>query len=111
MQKHHNNIPFLVSKSLVIDLIKNDLKNTRLVSGLSELGLDACKYYLTIGDAVFSLMGLEERRRSEKLREEYSEDLSRITEVDIFEYPDKLDLLATVIYMKLVKEVVACEKK
>jgi hypothetical protein len=94
----------LIDKSHIISLIKDDLKNTKLVSGLSELGLDSGKYYLNIGDVVFQLMGLNADKVDEKLWEDYSDSLNQVTLLNIFENSGKLDAMAESIYEKLLKE-------
>ena len=87
-----------VQEAHIINLIKDDLKNTALVSGLEELGLDSGKYYLNLGETIFALMNLGE---NEPLWEEYSNSLSMVSEFDIFAKPDKLEFLAGIIFNML----------
>ena len=91
------------NKKLLISLIKNDLKNTRLVTGLAELGLDSGKYYLSLSEAIFILMGLEKEEQEEQLRETYSDLLGSACAIDIFRDTEKYDALADQIYMKLLQ--------
>lgn len=44
-------------KHIIISLIKDDLTNYRLVSGLEALGLDSDCYSLCLGETIFKLMG------------------------------------------------------
>jgi hypothetical protein len=87
-----------------INLIKDDLKNTRLVAGLEELGLDSGKYYLNLSETIFFLMGFEIGDLNEKMFEDYSDRLSTATELNIVYDYQKLDHLALEIYKSLLKE-------
>lgn len=44
-------------KKLIISLIVDDLTNERLISGLTELGIDASAYYLSLRETILNLMG------------------------------------------------------
>ena len=59
------------SKSLIIWLIKEDLKNYRLVKGLNALGLTSSEYLLDIAYVVFRLMGFEEGQIDDDLHQFY----------------------------------------
>jgi hypothetical protein len=51
------------NKSLILSLIKDDLINTKLVSGIESLGIDAGLYLLGISDAIFVLMGIDDGKQ------------------------------------------------
>jgi len=103
MKTPKNNFTFLLNKKLILNLIKDDLKNTKLVSGLTELGLDSGKYYLNLGETIVSLMGLDDKQLDEKLWESYSDCISRVADADIFDSPEKLDFFAQAVYLHLLK--------
>jgi hypothetical protein len=47
------------TEQLIISLIKDDLINSKLVSGLNQLGLCAGDYHLNLSEAIFGLMGID----------------------------------------------------
>ncbi|MFD1001935.1 hypothetical protein ACFQ21_21600 [Ohtaekwangia kribbensis] len=46
-------------KNLIISLIKDDLTNNKLVSGLNNLGLNASDYHLQLSETILTMMGLD----------------------------------------------------
>lgn len=58
----------LQCQKLACELIKNDWLNHRLISGLTLLEVDASRYYLTLYECIFKLLGLE---RNDELIERY----------------------------------------
>lgn len=91
-------------KELIISLIKDNLKNTRLVIGLDKLGLDSCKYHLQLSDTVFKLIGFKSDEHEEKVFEEYVKASAKVSSIDIFTNPEKLESLANKIYENLIRE-------
>lgn len=53
----------MTKEELIISLIKDHLTNTRLVSGLTAIGLDPYHYDLHLGTTIFKLIGIKRRRR------------------------------------------------
>ena len=83
----------LNKEQVILSLIKDDLINTKLISGLENLGIDAGLYLLGISDAIFVLMGIDDGKQGEELFEYYLElrdskiecfDLKRSYEIDSF---------------------------
>jgi len=105
------NYTFLTNKKLILNLIKDDLKNTRLVAGLSELGFDTGKYYLSLGESIIGMLSLDDKALDEKLWEAYSDNLSAMVQTDIFENPGKLDFLAQALFLKLIGERTRLEQE
>lgn len=62
-------------ETIILSLIKDDLRNTRLVHGLNNLGLQAGDYVLNIGTSILQLMGFEPEQRTEGLYAEYMDRL------------------------------------
>lgn len=59
-------------KHLVMGLIEDDLLNSKLVFGLTKLGLDASHYYQNISEIIFEQMGFDpEDLKSEPVFKEY----------------------------------------
>lgn len=92
----------MLSKDIIVSLIKDDLTNIRLVLGLERLGLDAGKYYLHLNETIFKLVGLKEDR--EDFFEQYISECRTIHNIDIFKYPDLLNGIAFRLYHKLIEE-------
>lgn len=46
-------------KNLIISLIKDDLTNNKLVSGLNNLGLSAGDYHLQLSETILTMIGLD----------------------------------------------------
>lgn len=92
-------------KEIIISLIKDNLKNTRLVVGLDKLGLNASKYHLHLSDTIFQLIGFKSAEYNEKVFTKYVNDSMKVSSVDIFLSPEKLEALATKIYKDLTKEL------
>lgn len=90
-------------KPITINLIKDHLKNTRLMDGLSELGFYSDHYQLNIADSIFKLIGI--RRGEDELFETYLKWCSKIGKTDIFEDEKALETYAEEIYNALLMEV------
>jgi hypothetical protein len=91
-------------KNLILTLIQNDLKNTKLTLGLNNLGLDASNYYLNLKELLFELLCFEKNEREEQLFEAYVTYAGKVQSMDIIKHPEKLMDLATEIYDWLMNE-------
>jgi hypothetical protein len=94
----------MLNKNLIIQLIQNDLKNTKLTLGLNKLGVDASNYYLNLKELLFELICFEKNEQEEKLFEAYVVYAEKIQAMDIIKHPEKLMELADEIYTWLMKE-------
>ena len=93
------------NKSLILSLIKDDLINTKLISGLENLGIDAGLYLLGISDAIFVLMGIDNDEQGEELFEYYLELRDGKLKKDDLKKPcAKLDNLVADIYNDLLNK-------
>lgn len=90
------------NKELIISLIKDDLINTKLISGLENLGIDAELYLLGISDAIFVLMGIDDSKKGEKLFEYYLELRQEVEKIKPKCFTNQLGKLAEEIYNKLL---------
>lgn len=68
------------NRSLLISLIKEDLRCSKLVLGLSDIGLDAGKYHTELSTIVFNLMGIDVK--NDGLMMQYFEWIDKVTEVE-----------------------------
>ncbi len=89
------------SKSLIIHLIKEDLKNYRLVKGLNDLGLTSSEYLLDIAYVVFRLMGFEEGQIDDDLQQFYVK-LTDNLKIDELGNPDLVDQFSAKIFAELL---------
>ncbi|MBI2271096.1 MAG: hypothetical protein HYU69_12190 [Bacteroidetes bacterium] len=96
----------LNEKKIILSLIKDDLTNTKLVSGLNALGLNADDYNLYLGEKILSMMGFEESEQSEMVYEKiYLAMGEKVKEIDITESKEKLNELAEEIYDELLEAI------
>lgn len=93
------------SKELIIGLIKDDLINTKLISGLENFGIDGGLYLLGISDAIFALMEVEENEKGEKLFEYYIKLRQKGKSLNLKVFDKKAHKVAHEIYAKLIKKV------
>ena len=91
-------------KELIISLIKDNLRNTHLLMGLSKLGFDTDKNHLYLSDTIFKLFRFKGDEYEEKVFEKYLIVSMKIASIDIFAHPEKLEIKANKIYRYLVKK-------
>lgn len=89
-------------KELVLTLIKDDLVNSKLVSGLSKLGLNANNYHLHSSEKVFELMGFaKDNDRNARVYSGYVELIKKVDDIDISDNIAGLNSLVDEIYCYL----------
>jgi hypothetical protein len=89
-------------KELIISLIRDNLINLKLVTGLNDLGLIADDYSLFLGDTIFKLMGFEASAKSDLIFEKvFIANSEKVEQID-FSSLDELTLLSTQIYEELL---------
>lgn len=90
-------------KELILSLIRDNLINIKLTSGLNDLGLLADDYTLNLGDTVFKLMGFQPSEQSDLIFERVFITISeRVGQIDIRSSKDELRLLSMEIYNELL---------
>lgn len=97
MEKHLP--PHVDTRQLVLSLIKEDLRCSKLVLGLSSLGLDAGKYHTEISNLVFNLLGLD--LNNDQLLSLYFECIDKASEIEDVEDQKKMQGMAEEILNKL----------
>lgn len=91
-------------KNLMLSLIKDDLLNHKLVSGLTKLGLDASPYTLHLSDTIFYLFDLNQKPDQEELMKRYFELSKKVEEIGINEEEyTNLDELTQELFVLLVE--------
>ena len=66
-------------KPIILSLIKDDIVNTNLISGLRELGIDSGDYLLHIPEAILQLMGFEDGPDTDEIYDAYFDLIQHIT--------------------------------
>lgn len=93
-----------ISKKVIIQLIKDDLKHQQIILGLNILGFKYGSTLLETSKAIFLIMNLNiYDKRLEHLPEEYAERTYRITEIAIKD-SKSFERLAIEIYNWLASE-------
>ncbi len=91
-------------KNLVISLIKDDLVNNKLISGLNNLGLSASDFHLGLSETILTLMELDSENDS--IQDAYfnlTQQCSLLDLSDLANRGSQLDKLANNIYTALLK--------
>ena len=89
-------------QKLVTQLIKEDLRCSKLVLGLSGLGLDAGKYHTELSTLVFNLLDLD--TGNDHLMGLYFEWIDRVQQVEDIEEEGRLAGMANEIYERLIEQ-------
>jgi hypothetical protein len=84
-------------------LIKEDLKNYRLVKGLNALGLTSSEYLLDIAYVVFRMMGFEEGQINDDLYQFYVKLINNL-DTDELADPKLLNQFSANIFIELLAE-------
>lgn len=89
-------------KQLILSLIKDDLVNNKLVSGLTDLGLCAGDYHLNLSETILNLLGLEtEDDAIHDLYFNLTQQSNTLNLSDIATRDQQLTALASKIYSQL----------
>lgn len=88
-------------KPIILSLIKDDIVNTNLISGLRELGIDSGDYLLHIPEAILHLMGFEDGSDTDKIYDAYFDLIQGITPKNADELKTAIQENAEMIYEKL----------
>ena len=96
------------NKELILSLIKSDIINNKLLTGLEAMGLDAISnYMLDLDDRIFELIGFDitERNRRDEVFEKYIAIVDKAAELEISKLREKETLGAIIenIYNELLK--------
>lgn len=84
------------NQQLVLSLIKEDLINTKLISNLNDIGIDAENYNLNLRIIIMRMMGLQ--HVNDETHEKYSEFTHQSKDIKFTESAKLLDPLAYEIY-------------
>ena len=84
-------------------LIKDNLINAKLVSGLNALGLNADDYLLHLPETIFTLMEFKTNLQREILFDQYFLLSNKVEQIDIIKFPELLNELVSEIYDRLLE--------
>ena len=90
------------NRTIILSLIKEDLRCNKLVLSLTGLGLDAGKYHTELSSVIFNLMGLD--HSNDQLAGLYFDCIDKATEIEDVEDQKLLQIMAEEIYERLLNE-------
>jgi hypothetical protein len=90
-----------VDKALILALIKDDLINSKLIYGLSSIGINATNYHLYLSTTIFNLMGFKDDHYRGEVFALYLELSKKAMQINISERPIAFDALALEIFQML----------
>lgn len=90
------------TKSLVITLIKEDLRCNKLVLGLSGLGLEAGRYHTELSTVIFQLLELD--HNNDQLLQLYFDCLDKASTINDVEDGNQLLAMAEEVYEQLLNQ-------
>ncbi len=93
-----NQKTFKCNKVIVINLIKQDLVNWKMINLLQKMQIRADDYQLDIGSIIFEMMGLENHKDVDEIFEKYVEMSRPILKLIVGQSNRKIDALAAKIY-------------
>lgn len=89
---------FICNKTIVINLIKQDLVNWKMINLLQRMQIRADDYQLDIGSIIFEIMDLNSRENVDEIFEKYVEMSRPVLRLIVVQSNRKIDLLASKIY-------------
>lgn len=95
--------PFLINKTIVTDLIKQDLINWKMINSLGIIQINADDYLLDLGRIVFEIMNVEELENVDDILDKYIEMSKPMLDMDASQSNKEVDKLASEIYDYLKK--------
>ncbi|MNU76015.1 hypothetical protein D3C71_655580 [compost metagenome] len=89
---------FVCNETIIINLIKQDLINWKMIHSLQKVQVRADDYQLDIGSIIFEIMDLENRKDVDEIFEKYVEMSKPILKLSVSQSNRKIDVLASKIY-------------
>lgn len=89
-------------ETIILDLIKDHIRHTRLSSGLYETGFDTDNIDLNLGDTIFKMMGLGSDKGSDKRFSKYLDVIGKITTHGRDQWQEEVEPLAREAYALLL---------
>jgi len=95
--------PFISNKTIVTDLIKQDLINYKMINLMGDIQISAGDYLLDIGRIVFEIMDIERLEDVDTIFENYSDMSKKVLEMNASQSNKEIDVLASEMYDYLEK--------
>ena len=89
---------FVCNEIIIINLIKQDLINWKMIHSLQKVQVRVDDYQLDIGSIIFEIMDLENRKDVDEIFEKYVEMSRPILKLTANQSNKKIDILASKIY-------------
>lgn len=89
---------FVCNETIIINLIKQDLINCKMINSLQKMQIRADDYQLDISSIIFEMMDLEDREDVDEIFEKYVELSKPILKLSASLSNRKIDVLASKIY-------------
>ncbi len=89
---------FVCNESIIINLIKQDLINWKMINLLQNMQVRADDYQLDISSIIFEMMNLDNRENIDEIFEKYVELSKPVLKLSVNLSNRKIDLLASKIY-------------
>lgn len=89
---------FVCNETIIINLIKQDLINWKMIHSLQKVQVRADDYQLDISSIIFEMMNLEDRKDADEIFEKYMELSKPVLKLSVSLSKRKIDVLASKIY-------------
>ena len=89
---------FICNKTIIINLIKQDLVNWKMINSLQKMQIRADDYQLDISSIIFEIMELNNRENVDEIFENYVEMSRPVIKLIVAQSNKKIDVLASKIY-------------
>jgi hypothetical protein len=107
---HTLHLPFS-QKDLILKLLKEDMVNNILVSGLEKTGLTAYPFFSDLGTLVMQLIGFAEEDCDDALYQLYEKGIGKAAGINIYTFPERAEELTEEVYAELLAEKLNRSKK
>jgi len=91
-------MPLVINKTIITDLIRQDLINYSMIHSLGNIQINAEDYLLDIGRIVFEIMDIESREDVETIFEQYSKMSEQVLSMQVSQSSADIKRLAGEIY-------------
>jgi hypothetical protein len=90
------------SRSLILFLIKADLRANKLLTSMQEAGFTSAYYYTDLNVAIFELMDINEKDR-EDVATLYVQYVDEFCKLEVAEFYSRQNEIANMVYHELIK--------
>lgn len=102
MMEHINTFDYFEA---VQNLIKDDLRTSKLINRLSDLGLDTSPYQAKFPETIFTFFGFKKHQQTDELKDWYFQLAEQINKVKFEMLNDEVERISNDIYYGLIERV------